>query len=103
MSAPFTSARLDALRALVMGPSEAGSRGELRAALAEAFAEIDALQAKRAEWSAHYEWSEALVAAADAMRAACACGDTEPTCPCCAAYDAVRATYPKRKTGGNGT
>jgi hypothetical protein len=65
---------------------------------------------KRAEWGAHYEWSETLVAAADAMRRAAACeavfdevsGQSVYDVPAdlrepVRAYDAVREAYPRRE------
>jgi len=113
MSTPLTSARLDALRALAVprGRVPFGADADtLRDALAEAIAEIDRLHAKRAEWGAHYEWSETLVAAADAMRRAAACeavfdevsGQSVYDVPAdlrepVRAYDAVREAYPRRE------
>lgn len=97
--------RIDALRALAVGPSGTVSPAELRAALIEAIEEIDFLHTKRAQWGAHYEWSEALVVAADTLRAnANVCADPKCGWPECeaaqvavTAYDAVRVAYPKRE------
>lgn len=108
----MTPDRLDALRALAASMSSASpwlvveDRPPAVDLLAEAIAEIDRLHAKRGEWGAHYEWSEALVAAADTLRQnANVCADPQCGWPECeaaqvavTAYDKVRAAYPRRET-----